>query len=254
MQLNQIFWKMLPKWQLWLQQRALIDPVKTYIHIFLYLISFFSLLLMCVCVSARRTCRCLAKTAGEFYFCHFYYSPFFSLPPWSFLPLVFSLLSGGSFRLSVKTNNQIQLMCINRVCPPERTSDWQAFLDHQHDLHILFESCEDASVGLVVLSVLSMCEGGGGGGVLLECSWCVSDWLWPAKSWGCCPWCWKLFCPFQFLSLYRHSSLPFAWLWIHFCSALISTSQPFHCPQLYNPLSLIPSSFSFSLPLTHSGW
>lgn len=33
---------------------------------------------------------------------------------------------------------------------------------------------------------------------------CVRSWLWPAESWGFCPWCWNL-------SIW-HSSLPFVYL------------------------------------------
>lgn len=90
-----------------------------------------------LCVSTRRICHCLAKTAGECYLC--LTLPFFSLSLSLYHP---STLWGKHNVLHGQKNNHTKLRYILfiKASLPERTWGCEALWDHKHAFHILSES------------------------------------------------------------------------------------------------------------------
>lgn len=169
-----------------------------------------------LCLSSRRICHCLAKTAGECYLRSFL-PPSFSPPP-----SVFSWLSWERPAPSMTKNSRTERCCRPWFCT------------------LCLESSEEAWVVLVVLSVQPLSERGGRRLCRRDA---VGVWLRPAGSSGCCPWCWKPFCLFQLLShwlLISHSLfLVLGYnLWI-LCSHIQPSAVPI--PLFWIPLPLSPA-------------
>lgn len=158
-------------------------------RVYLYFLSLISLFFLFLCVSTRRTCHCLAKTAGECYLC---LSLPFSLSIPLSAPPIYSL---GKTWFSPWRKAIIESYCTSCCLSKSfllSVRDWRAFLNHKRALHVLSESHEKASIVLMVWSVNSLCEGERGGGLLKWC-WSVSKSYQPVWSAWCCPWCWKTF-------------------------------------------------------------